>query len=617
MEPSREGLEELISHRLINQAEAGDSRVTEKPGDVVMPANRKADAEDSATKDSSDDDGALGHPAGLPTTKFTKVEKSLASLGFFTPSSRRLKDQKIKSMKFTRETDGKRVEVTADIVPSAIFGLPITADQDKYLALQKIITDVFQAQGKIENPIRFKSADLLRLLNRDTNAGKNYKEVSAWLDVMSTTTIISEGAVYIAGKRQFVRDRFRVFERAVSSGREMDDGSIADANYVWLSKWQIDNINNKFVLPIDLDTYQQLRNHIAKALVPLLQIWLFASHRAGSFEKRYHELCEILNVQKYKSPSEILRQFKPSLDELTAHEYLEKWRIEKTSDRKAFKIIFFHGPKFHRDRHRRIDQKNQSENSIVIGESEVPEPALLEPGSIEPVNEPNEPRPKRQRAKAAGTSQAVLPTSTEHESDLGPGLVDQLAARGLMPSVAIKLLVSVQSRIEKVADYIEYWDFVRAGKEVGPGLLYDLIKNGDALPSSFETSRQRSVRKEAEEKKNRLVMAKQNLEFAYEEYRRNTINRFIADTISSDELARRIEASIQAAKNQPTFWDKSLHPETTRQMAEHQVRLEISKQVSLLSFEDFCRTEAPRILRDYGIDPAELGITGSAQTSQR
>src|SRR5690606_30442991 len=124
----------------------------------------------------------------LSTTKFTKVEKSLASLGFFTPSSRRIKEQRVKRVEFTREVDGKRMEVSAEIHPSGIFGLPVTADQDKYLALQKIITRTLQTEGKITNPIRFKSADLLRLLNDNTKSGKNYKDISEWLDVMSSTT---------------------------------------------------------------------------------------------------------------------------------------------------------------------------------------------------------------------------------------------------------------------------------------------------------------------------------------------------------------------------------------------------------------------------------------------
>src|SRR3954470_9266290 len=198
------------------------------------------------------------------------------------------------------------------------------------------------------------------------------------------------------------KDRFRVFDRAVSFGKEMDDGTIADANYVWLSSWQIDNINNNYLLPIDLETYQQLKNHIAKALVPLIQIWLFASHKVGSFEKRYDELCEILNVQNYKAPSLILRQFKPSLDELTTHEYLEKWRIEKTADRKAYKIVLFHGSKYHRDRRKRSDQKGQAtDTTIVIGESEAQEPSIPEPGRLEEsaVSSNPEPATKARRAK--------------------------------------------------------------------------------------------------------------------------------------------------------------------------------------------------------------------------
>jgi hypothetical protein len=65
---------------------------------------------------------------------------------------------------------------------------------------------------------------------------------------------------------------------------------VADKNYVWLSTWQLENINSNYLLPIDLDTYRKLRNQIAKILVPLLQVWLYASRAEGRFEKRYPEL---------------------------------------------------------------------------------------------------------------------------------------------------------------------------------------------------------------------------------------------------------------------------------------------------------------------------------------
>lgn len=553
---------------------------------------------------------------GAPT--FTKAEKSLTSLGFFTPSSRRLKDQKVKRISFTREIDGKRVEASAEIVPSAMFGLPVTADQDKYLAFQKFVTDLQQAHGKVENPVRFKSAELLRLLNRDTKAGKNYKEISEWLDVMTATTIMSNGVVYNAGKKQYARDRFRVFDRAVTVGKELDNGAIADANYVWLSPWQLENINNKFLLPIDLDTYQKLRNHIAKALVPLIQIWLYASQKTGAFEKRYDELCEILNVQRFGSPSLILRQFKPSLDELVAHEYLEKWRIERTSDRKAYKIILFHGPKYYRDQNRRLQQKTHSADGQVIAESDAAEPTLPEPGRIAPAAPPSEVPRKAKRekpAKAVAADIAALPESAEPAAepeppDVGLELLDQLAARGFVSSVAAKLLVAVHPRIEGVSDYIEYWDHLRgAGKEVGPGLLYELIKNGDPLPSTFETSRDRDARKQSDEKRQRLTMAKQSLEFAYDEYRRAVLDRYITDVLPADEYERIVSEERRAVSSQHGLWTRTLPPETLEQMAVGGARSRIAESVSFASFDEFCRREARRILVDYNIDPTELGIS--------
>jgi hypothetical protein len=58
----------------------------------------------------------------------------------------------------------------------------------------------------------------------------------------------------------------------------LDDGSIAERHHVWLSDWQLQNINSRHLLPIDLDVYQRLRTHTARALVLHLQIWLYASH---------------------------------------------------------------------------------------------------------------------------------------------------------------------------------------------------------------------------------------------------------------------------------------------------------------------------------------------------
>lgn len=483
-------LEEILARRLVRQFDVG-------VGEAGEALNQPAKESDESSSTELEP-GATTRNLRVPTT-FAKVEKSLISLGFFTPSSRRIKNQRIKRIGFTRSIDGKKVNATAEFHPSPVFGLPITADQDKFLALHQIITDHLNEHGVVTNPVRFTSAELLRRLNKERDSGKNYKDISEWLDVMTTTTIVSNGVVFEAGKQRFARDRFHVFVRAVSVGKEMPDGSIADANYVWLSEWQLENINHKFLLPIDLLTYRELRNYIAKALVPLLQIWLFASQRAGSFEKRYEELCEILSLQVYSAPSRITQQLKASLDELASYGYLEKWRIERTADRRSFKVVFVHGPKFHRDRRRRQLAENlQTKVPIVIAESEPVRPDLPEPEKLDvPLAAVNLTISDTRPSIAADG--AVEDAAQEGRAKLESQLVAELSARGLMPATAERLLRSIPlGRLETVFDYIDYWDEAKRTKQVGEGFLYRLVQAGEALPSSFETRKQRLERLEQE-----------------------------------------------------------------------------------------------------------------------
>ena len=280
---------------------------------------------------------------------FVRVEKNIAAFGFFTPSSKRAKNTPPKVITFTQIIDDSRVEAEVKIIGHIELGMPTTADQDKYLAFQKIIERAKLEKGKIENPITFTTAELLRLLGK-TDAGINYKEVQEWLEIMKVTTIKSRGAIWLAGKKRTTSDIFSIFDRAKSIGDELDDGTVAEQNYVWLSAWYLENLNNYYLLPIDFETYKLLKHNISKALIPLLQIWLYASKEVGRFEKRYSEICQTLNITEYKHLSDIKRFFGNSLDELVTHRYLESWEIEKTADKKDFKVIFHHGLKFYADR---------------------------------------------------------------------------------------------------------------------------------------------------------------------------------------------------------------------------------------------------------------------------
>ena len=99
-------------------------------------------------------------PVGQPPSarRYVVIEKDLAALGFFTPSSSRIKRTKAKTIRFIKVDGGKRLESSATIVPSALHGLPITSDLDKYLALQ----DLLRGQRQTARPSATRSRSRLR-----------------------------------------------------------------------------------------------------------------------------------------------------------------------------------------------------------------------------------------------------------------------------------------------------------------------------------------------------------------------------------------------------------------------------------------------------------------------
>ncbi len=436
----------------------------------------------------------------LPSVEFVKVEKNLASLGFFTPSSKRSRNSTSKSVIVMMNVDGTRIETRATIAPTALFGLPITADQDKWLALHKILTDVQAREGRVDNPVSFTSAELLALLRIYKDSGKNYRDVSDWLDVMVGTTIISEGAVYISGQRTFKKDTFHVFDRAVSFGRHLPDGSIADKNYVWLSEWQLKNINDHHQLPIDLDTYRQLKNHIAKALVPLLQIWLYATRDQGVFEKRYDELCQILNVRQYEYPSIIKQTLGQSLDELTQFEYLADWQVEKTTDGKNYKILFYHGEKFHRDRRMRLARKKDVPSEPIQSQDVSAQSPTLPRSSVNIKR--RDQQQERKIDRLAGVKKEAQENLDDHASaavspSFDPGLVTQFTRRGVTEKRAVALLANLKPGQDIVAQ-LELCDHMVERSRVPivnpPGFYIRMVEANTSVPEWFETSAKRKAR---------------------------------------------------------------------------------------------------------------------------
>ena len=283
---------------------------------------------------------------------------------------------------------------------------------------------------------------------------------------MTLTGINSKGIVYMARRRTWVSDTFHVFDRVVTMGATLPDGSTADQNYVWLSDWQIENINSNYLLPIDLETYRKLRNQIAKILVPLLQVWLYASRAEGKFEKRYADLCEILDIAHHNHLSLIRRQLEPSLTELTYHGYLASWAIEPTADGREYKLVAVHGQKFYNDRKIR--------NSVPA--------AQIEGGEV--------------------------------------SLLKELTNRGINEVQGRRLLRSLPAQ-QPIQDQLEYGDYLiwksRQTIKNPPGFYVYLLRENILPPADFETSSLKKVREANQDKETEELSLRIQLENAYHE----------------------------------------------------------------------------------------------------
>jgi hypothetical protein len=329
-------------------------------------------------------------------------------------------------------------------------------------------------------------------------------------------------------------------------GQELDKGNIADQNYVWLADWLRTNINLNHTLPLDYDTYKKLTTHIAKALAPLLQIWLFASVQDGRFEKRYDELCQLLNIKQYRAPSDIKRKLGLSLDEFVFHGVLSQWKLEKTADRESFKIVFYHGKNFRTDRRKNIS---------AAGENTSPQP----PAARRPRQ-----RPLNLQSAAEPPASAII--DYHQVAELAKRGVEETAARKLVADLPVgyPLLATLEWADEQIAR--------QPGKfNNPPGFYISLLQARTTPPPAFRSSAARKAQEEAFLQQQQARQKQAQRRQAEEEARDQEASRQLAQMEATDH--DRWQALYNQAKeelfnnpimarrkNQPAAW----HDDTIR-----------------------------------------------------
>jgi hypothetical protein len=164
----------------------------------------------------------------------------------------------------------------------------------------------------------------------------------------------------------------------------------------------------------------------------------------------------------------------------------------------------------------------------------------------------------------------------------------------------------------QVPDYIEYWDSVKAksAKEVGVGLLYELIRNGGPLPAGFETKRVRETKEAAARRSERVAKAREALQVAHNRHREQEIDRHISDQLSVEEYERLCARHREELVDQIDFLEGRQHGPLFDAMLSAAVRADIAKALQIITLDEFCRRDGQQLLAPYGLTPAELAKLG-------
>ena len=286
---------------------------------------------------------------------FIPAEMSLERIAFFTPSANG------KNYLTTKRISHQAL--TAEFSAPGNIGLPITIDQDYYRAFQKILAEHIDCERPLTEPVAVSTRRLLKYSNK-AKSRHRVAAIKRWLRRMSG--VLVEATLRPTPRGKSLTIRGTVFDTVLSPGEDIDDrGTIAETNYVWLSRWYVSSITQGYLRNIDLEFYNSLRKPLAKALYPLLQTGWYASQKKGSYyEKRYSHLCELFLLSRFSSLTRVRQQLEPALKELVQAGFLvfdlkntEGYRRSK-ADPKDWVITFWPGPKYLEDRQR---QKNRQE----------------------------------------------------------------------------------------------------------------------------------------------------------------------------------------------------------------------------------------------------------------
>jgi len=141
-------------------------------------------------------------------------------------------------------------------------------------------------------------------------------------------------------------------------------------------------------------------------------------------------------------------------------------------------------------------------------------------------------------------------------------------------------------------DTLEYGDLqVKLGNinKNPAGYYAKLVRDRESPPTTYETRGQRQAREDAEWQRQRERGEAQRLQDAYDEYRKQEIEHYIAEELTTEGRDKLIRLELDECRRKYPDLPKG----TIDEMVLRGVRQRIGEHIKLLTFEEFREREQP------------------------
>ena len=442
--------------------------------------------------------------------KIIKSEVNLLLLPFFALER---KDKRLKTeYKEIVKRGDKTIEAFWSVSANPEYGYPGPFDREVHKSIEQIISEILRGKREIKNPIPFSIYDLC-IRMRITDAGDNYQRTKKALERIKTIVIKSEKAFYHKARKQWLSEIFSLYDGIIFRGEQLEDGTIAETNLLYLNEIYLQNINSSYTKPIDYDYFRSLKSKIASRLYEILGVKFYGirNKKEDFIRYKYSTLCQLLPATPRRYISLARQQLNPCNNELKDSKFISNYDwIE--NGRGGWLIYYWPGE-------RAKEEIRKAKMRIVSFQTEEYLPG-----------------PKRE-----------LGNFSQEQNDLIDKLVEINVSRITAEGLIIKY---DQQLIEKWVGAINY-----SNADDKAAYLVKAIRENWRVPEEY-LKEEEDIREREEQEKIRIAREKQKEE---ENKRRREENERLERIYNSLDPLRQEEIKTEAENRLPDFWKVQLN----------------------------------------------------------